>query len=155
MRTKKSSDDWEIVALFLFYKKLSLPKRMLTGADPGICVMGAGPSPSLSLPFASLFSLFYPPPPPRNRPLKTSSSPGRKRIWCTLKLSESHASDRVMRNGGSHSEYSEYHVLHAWRDKLADGVAIIRYVVTYQEYLYSELQRQSVTWLAPPRRFPF
>ena len=31
-------------------------------------------------------------------------SPGRKRIWCTLELSESH--------GGNHFEYSEEHVFH-------------------------------------------
>ena len=79
-----------------------------SGADPEICVWRAGPSPSLLFLFTSL-PLPFPCPSPlisfRSRPLKTArgfggavyappegsaTDPGRKRIWGTLKLSQSH-----------------------------------------------------------------
>ena len=86
---------------------------------------GGGPFPSLPFPSSFPPSL---PSPLEVGPLKPAKgsggalqappagsgrteNPGRKRIWCTLKLSESHR--------GNHFEYSEYHVLRALRDKLA------------------------------------
>ena len=88
------------------------------GADPGICERdGGGPSPSLSLPFYSPFTLSHPLPLKvgPTKPARGSGercklpqwgpgrSPGRKRIWCTLKLSQKAI-------GGNSFEYSEYHV---------------------------------------------
>ena len=84
--------------------------RYQSGADPGICEMGAGPSRSLPFPFSS---------PLEAGPLKADKgsggtmlappcgsgrSPGRKRIWCTVKHPESHWY-------GIHFEYCEYHIL--------------------------------------------
>jgi len=72
--------------------------RLLSEADPEICAKGPFlPFHSLPLPLKVA---------PLNRlgglgsPARSGAEPGRKRIWCTLKLSETH-----------HFEYSQYHVL--------------------------------------------
>ena len=91
-----------IIIIITLYSKLS-PQRRTTlhaafRADPGICKKGGWSLPFPSSPFFSPFPLSLPSPSPLEVwPLKPARgsvgdpgpSPGRKRILCTLKLSES------------------------------------------------------------------